>query len=283
MSESRGRSRSRASSSSTGDRAVAAETTRSALRTAPVGDHSSRSSTARASALHSARARSIWAGGSGRGRRWREPARVGLEGLADRTDQVQSVVVTPDQSAGPKVAYGSRPRWTAGGRAARPGRRSSSGRAARPAPRRPPAARHRAGPAPSRSKIRWWSGRPARPGPGAAAGPGRAGRGADSVRASSSQVRRDSARVRGRDFESTAYPQGDRVGGAGRAPALRLAVDQHQGGEQQAPTDHHGPGAHGGPPTTEARVVGQRHDDRDQHPHHRADDEAPGGLRPGPP
>ena len=35
------------------------------------------------------------------------------------------------------------------------------------------------------------------------------------------------------------------------------------------------------PPTTEARVVGQRHDDRDQHPQHRADDEAAADFGPG--
>ena len=219
VSESRGRSSSRASSSSTGDRAAAAETTRSALRTAPVGDHSNRSSTARASALHSATARSIWAGGERPGGRWREPARVGLEGLPDRTDQVQLVVVAPDQSAGPKIAYGSRPRWTAGGRAARPRRRSSSGRAARPAPS-----------ATTRRQASSWSSaqpiedplveRAASAARSRGGGRPRSGRArSSSVRASSSQVRRDSARVRGRDFESTALPPGG--SGGGRRVALR--------------------------------------------------------------
>ena len=139
--ESAGRSSSSASSSSMGERAPAAGTVRSALRTAPLGCQRSRSSTARAASLHSGERVGDLRLAERSGRRRRQTAGVWLERLPDRADQMQRARRVPRPERWPEAHRPRGPRCPAARPADPPARSPSQGRAARPSPRRWCAAR----------------------------------------------------------------------------------------------------------------------------------------------
>ena len=102
-----GRSNRRASSCSTGVRAPSTVTARSAPLTVPAGFHSSRSTTARASGPVSA-SRTVDLGVGERAGRGRcETSWVRAQVVADGADQVQLLVVAPEQGPVAQVGDGS--------------------------------------------------------------------------------------------------------------------------------------------------------------------------------